>query len=78
VNPIRRKNLMSDRDEETPAAIELRNIRTARLIREYWKARSVELAIADDPGKGPRFDLGPNGLPRGYKGEEALPLKTRR
>ena len=37
---------MSDRDEETPAAI----------------ARH----------------LGPNGLPRGYKGEEALPLKRRR
>jgi len=69
---------MSDRDEETPAAIERRNWRTARLIQQYWKSRGVDLGIADDPSKGPRFDLGPNGLPRGYKGEDALPLKTRR
>jgi len=69
---------MSDHNEETPAAIEHHNKRTNRVIREYWKARGVDPAIADDPSKGPRFDLGPNGLPRGCSGEDALPLKTRR
>jgi len=70
---------MSDHDEEdSPAAIERRNMRTNQAIRKYWKSRGVELPLADDPSKARRFDLGPNGLPRGYKGEDALPLKTRR
>ena len=45
---------MSDRDEETPAAIARRNLRTNRAIREYWRQRGVDLGIADDPSKGPR------------------------
>ena len=63
--------------EETPVITERRNMRTNRVIREYWNDRGVELAIADT-SKGPQFDLGPNALPRGYTGEDALPLTTRR
>jgi hypothetical protein len=64
---------MSDH-ADTIEAIERHNVQIARRIVEYWRQQGVEIG---DPTKELRSVLGPNGLPRGYQGEDALKLSSR-
>jgi hypothetical protein len=63
---------MSDR--ETVAEIELHNVKVARMLVDYWRRQGVEIGPNADPTKALRAKLGPNGLPRGYRGEDAIPV----
>ena len=63
---------MSDR--ETVAEIELHNVKVARMLVDYWRRQGVEIGPNVDPPKALRAKLGPNGLPRGYRGEDAIPV----
>jgi hypothetical protein len=49
--------------------------RIARRIVEYWRRQGVEISLTGDPTKELRSILGPGGLPRGYRGEDAIGLK---
>jgi hypothetical protein len=62
-------------DADTAAEIERHNVKVARILADYWRKRAVEIQLVRDPTKGVRLDLGPNGLPRGYRGEDAIHLK---
>jgi hypothetical protein len=63
---------MSDR--ETIAEIELHNVKVARMLVDYWRRQGVEIGPNVDPTKELRAKLEPNGLPRGYRGEDAIPV----
>jgi hypothetical protein len=71
-----RENSMSD--YASMAEIERHNVRMARLIRDYWRKQGVALELNGDPTKELRSILGPGGLPRGYRGQDALPAKRGR
>jgi hypothetical protein len=62
-------------DYETLEEIERHNVGIARRIVEYWRRQGVEISLTDDPTKELRFILDPGGLPRGYRGEDAIRLK---
>ena len=62
-------------DYETLEEIERRNVGIARRIVEYWRRQAVEISLTGDPTKELRSTLGPGGLPRGYRGEDAIGLK---
>ena len=66
---------MSD-DYEMIEEIERHNVLCARCILEYWLKQGVGIELPDDPTKALQTVVGPNGLPRGYAGEDAL--RTRR
>ena len=55
-------------DHESVEQIERHNVRLNRRIREYWRKQGYELRVIDDPTKGPMYEFGPGGLPKGYKG----------
>ena len=61
-------------DGETVAEIELHNVKVARMLVDYWRRQGVEIGANVDPTKALRAKLGPNGLPRGYRGEDAIPV----
>ena len=61
-------------DGETVAEIELHNVKVARMSVDYWRRQGFEIAPNVDPTKALRAKLGPNGLPRGYPGEDAIPV----
>jgi hypothetical protein len=62
-------------DHESVEEIERHNVKVARMLADYWRKQGVEIQLVRDPTKGVRLDLGPNGLPRGYRGEDAIRLK---
>ena len=62
---------MSD-NADTLEAIERHNVQIARRVVEYWRRQGVEIRLPGDPTKDLRFALGPNGLPRGYDGKDAI------
>ena len=41
---------------------------------EYWLKQGVRIELPNDPTKALRTVVGPNGLPRGYAGEDAIKL----
>jgi hypothetical protein len=61
-------------DGETVAEIELHNVKVARMLVAYWRRQGVEIGPDGGPTKGLRAKLGPNGLPRGYRGQDAIPV----
>jgi len=61
-------------DGETVAEIELHNVKVARMLVDYWRRQGVEIGANVDPTKALRAKLGLNGLPRGYRGEDAIPV----
>jgi len=63
-------------DADTLEEIERHNVLCARRIVEYWLKQGVRIELPDDPTKALRTVVGPNGLPRGYAGEDAI--RTRR
>src|SRR5438477_10683814 len=63
-------------DADTLEEIERHNVLCARGIVEYWRKQGVRIELPDDPTKALRTVVGPNGLPRGYAGEDAI--RTRR
>ncbi len=58
---------------ETVADIERQNVKGARMLAAYWRRQGVEIGPNGDPTKALRAKLGPNGLPRGYRGDDAIP-----
>ena len=58
---------------ETVADIERQNVKGARMLAAYWRRQGVEIGPNGDPTKALRAKLGPNGLPRGYRGNDAIP-----
>ena len=64
-------------DHESVEDIERHNVGIARRIVEYWQRQGVEIELTGDPTKELRSILGPGGLPRGYRGEDAIGLKKR-
>jgi hypothetical protein len=62
--------MMSD-DYETVEDIERHNVGIARRIVEYWRRQGVKIELNGDPTKELRV-LGPGGLPRGYRGQDAI------
>jgi hypothetical protein len=65
-------------DYETVEEIERHNVGIARRIVEYWQRQGVEISLASDPTKDLRAILGPGGLPRGYRGQDAIPANRGR
>jgi hypothetical protein len=65
-------------DHESVEEIERRNVGIARRIVEYWRKQGVEISLTGDPTKEPRSVLGPGGLPRGYRGSDAIPANRGR
>ena len=63
-------------DHVSMEEIERHNARMGRLIRDYWAKQGVEISLSGDPTKELRSILGPGGLPRGYRGQDAIPAKT--
>jgi len=63
---------------ETVEEIERNHIMCARRVAEYWRRQAVKVELAGDPTKGPQIELAPNGLPRGYQGEDAIRLRGRK
>jgi len=63
-------------DGETAAEIELHNVKVARMLVDYWRRQGVEIGPNVDPTKALRAKLGPNGLPPGYRGEDAIPVSA--
>jgi len=63
-------------DGESVAEIELHNVKIARMLVDYWRRQGVEIGPDVDPTKELRAKLGPNGLPRGYRGEDAIPVSA--
>ena len=61
-------------DHETVAEVELHNVKVARMLVDYWRRQAVEFGPHVDPTKPLRAKLGPNGLPRGSRGEDAIPV----
>ena len=61
-------------DTDTVEEIERHNVLCARRIVEYWRKQGVRIELPDDPTKALRTVVGPNGLPRGYPGEDAIKL----
>ena len=64
-------------DYETVEDIERHNVHVAHRIVEYWRRQGVALELNADPTKELRSIRGPGGLPRGYRGEDAIGLKKR-
>ena len=62
-------------DYETLEEIERHNVNIARRILEYWQRQGIKIELSGDPTKELRSILGPGGLPRGYRGEDAIGLK---
>src|SRR5205807_9994736 len=62
--------------DDTIEEIERHNVLCARRIVEYWLKQGVRIELPNDPTKALRTVVGPNGLPRGYAGEDAI--RTRR
>jgi hypothetical protein len=62
---------------ETVADIERHNVKGARMLAAYWRRQGVEIGPNGDPTKALRAKLGPNGLPRGYRGDDAIPVTAR-
>jgi hypothetical protein len=60
--------------DDTIEEIERHNLKCARRIVEYWRKQGVSIELADDPTKALRTVVEPNGLPRGYVGEDAIRL----
>jgi hypothetical protein len=60
-------------DHESIEEIERRNVSIARRIVEYWRRQGVEISLTGDPTKDLRSVLSPGGLPRGYRGQDAIP-----
>src|SRR5205085_10418672 len=63
-------------DADTLEEIERHNVLCALRIVEYWLKQGVRIELPNDPTKALRTVVGPNGLPRGYAGEDAI--RTRR
>ena len=63
-------------DTDTLEEIERHNVLCARRIVEYWAKQGVRISSMGDPTKDLRTVVGPNGLPLGYAGEDAI--RTRR
>jgi len=63
--------------DDTIEEIERHNLKCARRIVEYWGKQGVSIELADDPTKALRTVVGPNGLPRGYAGEDAIRARLR-
>jgi hypothetical protein len=63
-------------DGETAAEIELHNVKVARMLVDYWRRQGVEVGPDADPTKALRAKLGANGLPRGYRGQDAIPVSA--
>ena len=59
-------------DADTIEEIERHNVLCAPRIVEYWQGVRIELP--NDPTNALRTVVGPNGLPRGYAGEDAIKL----
>ena len=62
-------------DYETLEDIERHNVQIARRIVEYWRRQGIKIELSGDPTKELRSILGPDGLPRGYQGVDAIGLK---
>ena len=64
-------------DADTVEEIERHNVTIARRIAQYWRQQGVEIETAGDPTKPLALKLGPGGLPRGYRGQDAIPVGRR-
>ena len=64
-------------DYETLEEIERHNVGIARRIVDYWQRQGIKIELSGHPTKEPRSILGLGGLPRGYRGEDAIRLKKR-
>ena len=53
------------------------NVKVARMLVDYWRRQGVEIGPNGDPTKALRAKLGPNGLRRGYRGDDAIPVTAR-
>ena len=58
-------------DDQTMSA------RCAALINRYWARQGIVIELANDQGTPLRSNLQPNGLPRGYSGEDAISITDR-
>ena len=47
------------------------------MLAAYWRRQGVEIGPNGDPTKALRAKLGPNGLRRGYRGDDAIPVTAR-
>jgi hypothetical protein len=65
-------------NKEIAEEIKRHNVGIARRIVEYWQRQGVEISFASDPTKDLRAILGPGGLPRGYRGQDAIPANRGR
>ena len=62
-------------DYESLVEIERHNVQIARRIVEYWRRQGIKIELSGDATKELRSILGAGGLPRGYRGEDAIGLK---
>jgi hypothetical protein len=70
---------MTDTDDDAGAMPKRQADRMAvEGIREFWKRRGYSVDVIVDGSGDLRADLGPGGLPRGYRGDEAVRVKVRR
>jgi hypothetical protein len=50
------------------------NARRAGIISRYWARQGVVIEVSSDQGAPVRSNLQGNGLPPGYRGEDAVPV----
>ena len=53
------------------------NARCAALVSRYWARQGIVIELAEGRGTPLRSNLQPNGLPRGYSGQDAIPITAR-
>jgi len=56
---------------------ETMNARCAALINRYWTRQGVVIELSGGQGASLRSNLQPNGLPPGYRGEDAIRITAR-
>ena len=54
------------------------NARCAGIISRYWARQGAAIEISGGQGAPVRSNLQSNGLPRGYRGEDAIPISQGR
>jgi hypothetical protein len=54
---------------------ETMNARCAALISRYWARQSFDIELSGGQGAPLQSNLQPNGLPRDYRGEDAIPFQ---
>ena len=75
--PARRNEMAVDVAQIEELDNDTMNARCAALINRYWARQGIVIELAGGRGTPLRSNLQPNGLPRGYSGQDAISITAR-